>query len=143
MLIRELAGGFPSGPAVKQRTAQTGRTYESNRSPHNDNQTLPMGASTYESDNHRLGNPIFDSNRTNQTLTRRPHWMVKVYNVGVFVFQRLVSVRMSMRFRSLPALVLMSMVFFVDMLMFVLQRVVPVLQFARVVGRPQSQSGGR
>ncbi len=69
-------------------------------------------------------------------LTRRPHRMVKVDNVGVFVFQRRVPVRMAMRFRSLPALVLMSMVLFVDMQMFVLQRVVPVLQLARVVSRP-------
>ncbi len=62
--------------------------------------------------------------------------MVKVDNVGVFVYQRHVPVRMAMRVLSLPALMCVLMVLVMDMQVLVFQRLVLMLQIARVVSRP-------
>ena len=69
-------------------------------------------------------------------LPRRPHRMVKVDNVGVFVFQRRVPVWMAMRLLSLPALVWVLMVLVMGMEVLVLKHLVQVLHLAGVVSRP-------
>lgn len=69
-------------------------------------------------------------------LTARPHLMVKVDNVRVFVLEGSVPVGMAMRLLSLPALVCVLMVLVVDMEVPVLKRLVQVLHFDGVVSRP-------
>ncbi len=70
------------------------------------------------------------------SLTARPHRMVKVDNVGVLVLEGSVSVWMAMWRLSLPALMYVLMVLVMDMQVLVFQRLVPMLQIARVVSRP-------
>ncbi len=69
-------------------------------------------------------------------LTARPHLMVKVDNVRVFVLEGSVPVGMAMRLLSLPALVCVLMVLVMDMEVPVLKRLVQVLHFDGVVSRP-------
>ena len=56
---------------------------------------------------------------------------MQVDDIRMFVFQRCVPVRVAMGLRFLPALVLVAVVFIMDVQVFVIQRVVPVYQFAR------------
>ena len=69
-------------------------------------------------------------------LTARPHLMVKVDNVRVFVLEGRVPVGMAMRLLSFPALVYVLMVLVMDMEVPVLKRLVQVLHFDGVVSRP-------
>jgi len=69
-------------------------------------------------------------------LTARPHLMVKVDNVRVFVLEGSVPVGMAMRLLSLPALVCVLMVLVMDMGVPVLKRLVQVLHFDGVVSQP-------
>ena len=69
-------------------------------------------------------------------LTARPHLMVKVDNVRVFVLEGSVPVWMAMRLLSLPALVYVLMVLVMYMEVPVLKRLVQVLHFDGVVSRP-------
>lgn len=69
-------------------------------------------------------------------LTARPHLMVKVDNVRVFVLEGSVPVGMAMRLLSLPALVCVLMVLVMDMEVPVLKRLVQVLHFDGVVSQP-------
>lgn len=69
-------------------------------------------------------------------LTARPHLMVKVDNVGVFVLEGGVPVGMAMLLLSFPALVCVLMVLVMDMEVPVLKRLVQVLHFDGVVSRP-------
>lgn len=69
-------------------------------------------------------------------LTARPHLMVKVDNVRVFVLEGSVPVGMAMRLLSLPALGCVLMVLVMDMEVPVLKRLVQVLHFDGVVSRP-------
>lgn len=69
-------------------------------------------------------------------LTARPHLMVKVDNVRMFVLEGSVPVGMAMRLLSLPALVCVLMVLVMDMEVPVLKRLVQVLHFDGVVSRP-------
>ena len=69
-------------------------------------------------------------------LTARPHLMVKVDNLRVFVLEGSVPVGMAMRLLSLPALVCVLMVLVMDMGVPVLKRLVQVLHFDGVVSRP-------
>ena len=62
--------------------------------------------------------------------------MVRVDPVGVFVFQRFVTVPVAMGLRPLPALMVMLVMLFMDMQMIMLQRAVQMLQLVRVVRRP-------
>ena len=62
--------------------------------------------------------------------------MVKVDNLRVFVLEGSVPVGMAMRLLSLPALVCVLMVLFMDMEVPVLKRLVQVLHFDGVVSRP-------
>ena len=69
-------------------------------------------------------------------LTARPHLMVKVDNVRVFVLEGSVPVGMAMRLLSFPTLVCVLMVLVMDMEVPVLKRLVQVLHFDGVVSRP-------
>ena len=69
-------------------------------------------------------------------LTARPHLMVKVDNVRVFVLEGSVPVGMAMRLLSFPALVCVLMVLVMDMEVPVLKRLVQMLHFDGVVSRP-------
>ena len=69
-------------------------------------------------------------------LTARPHLMVKVDNVRMFVLEGSVPVGMAMRLLSLPALVCVLMVLVMDMEVPVLKRLVQVLHFDGVVSQP-------
>lgn len=71
-------------------------------------------------------------------LPARPDHVVKVDDERVLVFQRHVLVRMTVRLRSLPTVMVVPVVFVVDMGVFVLHRVVPVLELRGIVGRPQN-----
>ncbi len=69
--------------------------------------------------------------------------MVQVDIEAVFMLQDCVPVRMAMRLRALPALVRMRMVFIVDVQVFVLQRLVQMLEIGSVVMWPCHHGSSR
>ena len=68
--------------------------------------------------------------------------MVEVDHEGVPVPNRRMPVRVPMGLGSLPAFMLVLVVFVVDVQVLVFRRLVPVHEHARVFGRPQRDRGG-
>lgn len=64
---------------------------------------------------------------------------MEVDHLGVFVFQRAVTVRMAVRLRPFPALVVVLLVLVVDMQVLMFHGRVQMVQLARIVRRPQGQ----
>ena len=72
----------------------------------------------------------------NSWLSTRPVPVVRVYDKSVAVTQRRMAVRVRVRFRPFPAFMLVLMVFVVHMHMLMLDGVVHMFQFVRVMRRP-------
>jgi hypothetical protein len=75
-------------------------------------------------------------------LPLRPDLVVAVDDVGVLVVERAMAVRVAVGFGSFPAFVFVGVVRVMNMQVFVGQGLVPVRQFARILGRPEGECGG-